>query len=148
MGARLGAELLLGLGTAAEIVRPPVEPTLRLVAQEKAGAAANPPTNTPSGDQARFERVREVMVPKACESAIGRGTVGAPALVTLPHTRSPDGGPTGARQPAAAGPSAERKRIHVHLVTAKRGEGTKANPLRAVTQVWTRGRLIAEVAEG
>jgi hypothetical protein len=38
------------------------------------------------GDQPRFERGREGMEPEACESATGRGTTGAPALATLPHT--------------------------------------------------------------
>jgi len=37
------------------------------------------------GAQPRFERGREVMEPDACESATGRGTNGAPALVTRPR---------------------------------------------------------------
>ncbi len=61
--------------------------------------------NTPQGDQPCSEHGREVMEPEACESATGRGTTGAPALATLPHYGSPVGGPMGAGQPAAAGPT-------------------------------------------
>ena len=50
---------------------------------------------------------REGMEPEACESAAGRGTHGAPALATPPVQESPDGGPMGVGQPAAAGPSGE-----------------------------------------
>ena len=62
-------------------------------------------TESTTGDQARFERVREGMEPEACESAAGRGTTGAPALATLPHYASPGVGPMGAGQPADAGPT-------------------------------------------
>ena len=58
--------------------------------------------NPPVGNQPRFERGREGMEPEACESAAGRGTVGAPALATLPPYASPVGGPMGTEQPAAA----------------------------------------------
>lgn len=59
--------------------------------------------DTPQGNQPRSERGREGMEPAACESAAGRGTNGAPALATLPHTASPGVGPMGAEQPADAG---------------------------------------------
>ena len=62
-------------------------------------------SNTPTGDQPRSERGREVMEPAVCESAAGRGTTGAPALATLPHYASPGVGPMGAGQPADAGPT-------------------------------------------
>lgn len=72
----------------------------------EAGVAPGPlHPKTPQGDQPRFERGREVMEPEACESATGRGTTGAPALVTLPHYASPVGGPMGTGYPAAAGPA-------------------------------------------
>ena len=61
--------------------------------------------NTPQGDQPRSERGREGMELKACASADGRGTDGAPARATLPHPASPGGGPMGTGQPAAAGPA-------------------------------------------
>lgn len=62
-------------------------------------------SNTPTGDQPRSERGRDVMEPAVCESADGRGTTGAPALVTLPLHASPGVGPMGAGQPADAGPT-------------------------------------------
>ena len=68
---------------------------------------AEPSTVTPKGDQAGSEPAREVMEPEACESAAGRGTTGAPALATLPHTASPGVGPMGAGQPADAGPTCD-----------------------------------------
>lgn len=63
--------------------------------------------DTPQGDQAGSEPVREVMEPEACESADGRGTTGAPALATLPQHASPGVGPMGAGQPADAGPTTD-----------------------------------------
>lgn len=70
--------------------------------------------DTPQGDQPRSERGREVMELEACESASGRGTTGAPALATLPHTASPGVGPMGAGQPADAGPTCEDQRSGGH----------------------------------
>ncbi len=61
--------------------------------------------DTPTGDQPRSERGREVMEPAVCESADGRGTTGAPALATLSQHASPGVGPMGAGQPADAGPT-------------------------------------------
>ena len=54
---------------------------------------------------------REGMEPEACESAAGRGASGAPALATPPAC-SPDGGPMGVWQPAAAGPSGGAIGLH------------------------------------
>lgn len=41
--------------------------------------------NTSKGDQARSERVREVLPAEACSSATARGPDGAAAAVTLPR---------------------------------------------------------------
>jgi DNA modification methylase len=60
------------------------------------------------GDQPRFERGREGLEPTVCESAVGRGADGAPALTTLPRIASLGGGPTGTEQPAAAGLAGEQ----------------------------------------
>lgn len=59
------------------------------------------------GAQRRFERRREGMEPVVCESAAGRGADCAPALATLPRYSSPDGGPMGTWQAAAAAPFRE-----------------------------------------
>lgn len=53
-------------------------------------------SKSPKGDQAGFEPAREGMDAGSCERQPVRGN-GAPALVTLPHYASPDGGPMGSR---------------------------------------------------
>jgi hypothetical protein len=94
-----------------QAVRPIVRGVMRPSAAEleRAGQERLPLfEESTQGDQPRFERGREGMEPTVCESAVGRGTDGAPALTTLPRIASLGGGPTGTEQPAAAGLTGEQ----------------------------------------
>lgn len=112
------SDIAQALGVDVTTLSPSLQPALdhgALLWRTKNGMAkpryyrlAGKSTKTPQGDQPRFERGREGMEPQACESASGRGTDGAPALVTLPQYASPGGGLMGTWHPAAAGPPASR----------------------------------------
>lgn len=86
------------------------------------GSGATSQVKPQQGAQPRCERGREVMEPDACESATGRGTNGAPALVTRPRFFQRSGGVEGH---AAARARAYSKAIPIALdiIPSKRPEG-------------------------